>query len=234
VTTRKRRKREAASVNKTPKRGEDPGYKPVRLVARTPNQKEYIRSIYDNEVVFATGPAGTGKTHVAIGKAVEMVRHEFCDRIILTRPLVGVGKDMGFLPGDMLEKVGPYITPCFDELSYYLSQSMIKQWMCMNKIEVVPLSMMRGRTFNSAFVILDEAQNATKTELKTLLTRIGDPCRMVIVGDTCQTDLPSSESGALDEAVDRLNHVEGIHHVQLTDKDIVRNPIIGDIIKYLW
>lgn len=217
-----------------PKKGEDPGFKPVRLTPRTPNQAEVIRAINDSEVVFATGPAGTGKTHLAIGKAVQMIRNEFLGRIIITRPLVGVGKDMGFLPGGMMDKVGPYITPCFDELSYYLSKSMIEMMKNDGRIEVVPLSMMRGRTFNDAFIILDEAQNAVHIEMKNLLTRIGEPSRLVIVGDTDQTDLPAHEQGALQDALDRLSHLEGIEHVELGFGDIVRKKLISDIIQNLW
>lgn len=214
--------------------GDNPGFKPVRLAARTPNQKTYIRSIMSNDVTFCTGPAGTGKTHVAIGLAVQMLKEGHLDRIVVTRPLVSVGKDMGFLPGDIGDKVGPYIQPCFDELNYYLSFSMISQWVKEKKIEIVPLSMMRGRTFNSAFVIIDEAQNATRMELKTALTRIGDPCKMVIAGDLRQSDLPTGEQGAFKEAMDRLYDIDGVEVVNLTETDIVRNRLIGDIINRLW
>lgn len=220
-------------ARRPPRRGEDPGYKPVRLVAKTPNQKILIRAIHKHTVVFGTGPAGTGKTHVAVGMAVQMVRHGLLDRIIISRPLVASGRDLGYLPGDVMEKVGPYVAPCFDELNYYLSLSMIQAWMHERRIEVVPLSMMRGRTFNNAFVILDEAQNATHQELKTLLTRIGDPCRLVCVGDLMQSDLSEGLSG-FKEAIDRLYEVEGICHVALHRDDIVRNSIIGDILEALW
>lgn len=216
------------------KKGVDPGFKPVRLTPRSENQQYYIRSIRENDVTFCTGPAGTGKTHVAIGTAIEMIRHEFLDRIIITRPLVSVGKDMGYLPGDVMDKVGPYVTPCFDELNYYLSLSMIGSWQHEKKIEVVPLSMMRGRTFNSAFVILDEAQNATHAELKTLLTRIGEPSRLVLAGDPNQSDLPLDSRGAFKEAIDRLIDIEGISHIQLFEQDIVRHRLIGEIVRRLW
>jgi phosphate starvation-inducible PhoH-like protein len=166
--------------------------------------------------------------------AVQMIRHEFLDRIIITRPLVSAGKDMGFLPGDIMDKVGPYVTPCFDELNYYLSLSMIKSWQHEERIEVVPLSMMRGRTFNNAFIILDEAQNATHSDIKLLLTRLGEPSRLVLSGDTKQSDLPKSEQGAFREALERLDGVEGINHIQLTDKDIVRHRLIGEIARRLW
>lgn len=220
-------------ARKSLKPGEDPGYKPVRLKARTQNQETYIDAIKYNDIVFCTGPAGTGKTHVAVGMAVEMLRKDYLDRIIITRPLVSVGKDMGYLPGGIMEKVGPYVTPCFDELQFYLSHSMIVQWLNEGKIEIVPLSMMRGRTFNSAFVILDEAQNATRAELKTLLTRIGEPSRMVIAGDPQQSDLPPEIRGGMNEAIDCLYDIDGIRHTPLHKEDIVRSRLIGEIIDRL-
>lgn len=235
MTSRKRRKKENANKKTTgPKPGFDPGFKPVQLKARSLHQHDYIRSIRENDITFCTGPAGTGKTHVAIGMAIQMIRQGFLDRIIITRPLVSVGKDMGFLPGDIMDKVGPYVTPCFDELNYYMSPSMIRQWQYDKRIEVVPLSMMRGRTFNDAFVILDEAQNATKTELKMLLTRLGESSRLVLAGDIRQSDLPHSEQGAFGDARERLCGVSGISDIQLTEQDIVRHRLIGQISRLLW
>jgi phosphate starvation-inducible PhoH-like protein len=232
---RKRKQdREARSVNKTPRRGVDPGYKPNQLTARTENQQAYIYSLRENDITFCTGPAGTGKTHIAVGMGVQMVREGFLERIIITRPLVGVGKDMGWLPGDMMDKVGPYLTPCFDELNYYLSLSMIGQWLHDKVIEVVPLSMMRGRTFNNAFIIIDEGQNASKEELKSLLTRIGEPSRLVLSGDATQSDLPEHQRGGFSEALRRLKHIDGINHVALTEADIVRHHLIGEINRNLW
>ena len=225
----------ARSIEKTSqKKRHDPGFKPVSLAARTPNQRTYIKTMLKSDITFVSGPAGTGKTHVAIGMAVQMVRSGQLDRIIVTRPLVGVGKDMGYLPGNIEDKVGPYIRPCFDELNYYLSLSMIGQWQCERIIEIVPLSMMRGRTLNNAFVILDEAQNATKAEIKTLLTRIGEPSRLVVVGDTDQSDLPNHETGAFNEAIDRLDGMDGFTYIKLGSEDIVRHRLISDIIKRLW
>ncbi len=223
-----------ARLSRPHRPGQDPGFKPVSLQARTENQKLYIKSMNLNDITFVTGPAGTGKTHVAIGKAVQMIREESLDRLIITRPLVSVGKDMGFLPGDIDSKVGPYIQPCFDELNYYLSLAMIGSWQREKKIEIVPLSMMRGRTFNNAFVLLDEAQNATKDEIKTLLTRIGDPSRLVVVGDTKQSDLHPSEEGAFSEATRLLEGMDGFKHISLGTEDIVRHRLIGNIIKRLW
>ena len=222
------------SINKTPRKGVDPGYKPNTLRARTENQQEYIYSVRENDITFCTGPAGTGKTHIAVGMAVQMIREGFLERIIITRPLVGVGKDMGWLPGDMMDKVGPYLTPCFDELNYYLSLSMIGQWLHDKKIEVVPLSMMRGRTFKNAFIMIDECQNATHEELKSLLTRLGEPSRLVLSGDINQSDLQEHQRGAFSEAIRRITHIEGINQVTLTEADIVRHRLIGEIVHNLW
>ncbi len=216
------------------KKGHDPGFKSVSLTARTPNQRTYIKAMIKSDITFVSGPAGTGKTHVAIGMAVQMVRSDQLNRIIVTRPLVGVGKDMGYLPGNIEDKVGPYIQPCFDELNYYLSLSMIGSWQREKVIEIVPLFMMRGRTLNNAFVVLDEAQNATKSEIKTLLTRIGEPSRLVVVGDTEQSDLPVCEAGAFNDAIGRLDGMEGFTHIQLGSEDIVRHRLISNIIQRLW
>lgn len=187
-----------------------------------------------NPITFVKGPAGTGKTHVAVGLAVRGLRNEIFDRIIVTRPLVSVGKDMGYLPGGIEDKVGPYVQPCFDELSYYLSQAMLRQLVLDNTIEIVPLSMMRGRTFNNCFIILDEAQNAVETEIKSLLTRIGEQSRMVLAGDTEQSDLPMGQRGAFQEAWNRLDDLEGIGTVTMSHEDIVRHSLISDIIRRLW
>lgn len=187
-----------------------------------------------NDITYVTGPAGTGKTHVAIGMAVQMIREEFLERLIVTRPLVSVGKSMGYLPGDIGDKVGPYVRPCFDELSYYLSISMIGSWTREKKVEIVPLEMMRGRTLNNAFVVLDEAQNATHDEIKTLMTRIGEPSRLVVVGDPNQSDLPKHERGAFSEALRRLQGMDSFEHVALCEEDIVRHRLIGEIIRRLW
>lgn len=213
---------------------EQDGFKPVKLQPRTPNQTSYIRAMKDNDVTFCTGPPGCGKTHVAIGLAVQMIRAEMLDRLIITRPLVSVGKDMGFLPGGVGEKVGPYVQPCFDELNYYLSLSLINQWHREGKIEIVPLSMMRGRTFNNAFVLLDEAQNATHDEIKTFLTRIGQPVRAVVTGDLQQSDLQQGARGAFEEAMKRLQGMDSISCINLGPEDIVRNGLIAEITRRLW
>ncbi len=205
------------------------GFKPRALVARTDNQKHYIKSIHANDICLCHGPAGTGKTHVACGLAVELLKRGQIERICVARPIVGVGKDMGYLPGTMQEKIGPYLVPLFDELSYYLELTKIKQMLADEVLRIVPLSMMRGRTFNDSFIILDEAQNATLEELKMLLTRIGSGSKMVLSGDLYQSDLPRTQQGAFNSVIDALRPVNGIGIVTLTDADIVRHPLIADI-----
>lgn len=240
MTTRRRQKRKQGRkprekrIHSLPKQGQDPGFKPVSLQPRTYNQGRVLQSMRTNDITFVTGPAGTGKTHLAIGMAVQMIRDGFLERLIVTRPLVSVGKEMGFLPGDITGKVGPFVQPCFDELSYYLSASLIGSWQQQKVVEIVPLSMMRGRTLNNAFVVLDEAQNAERAEIKTLMTRIGEPSRLVVVGDTKQSDLPYDERGAFQEAITRLDGMEGFQHVKLEAVDIVRHRLIREIINRLW
>lgn len=221
-------------ARKQQKKGEDPGFKPRSLEPRNDAQAEVIDSVRTNDITFVFGPAGTGKTHIAVGLAVRGLRFGKYDRIIVTRPLVAAGKDMGYLPGGIEEKVGPYVRPCFDELSYYLSFSMIRQLMTDLVIEIVPLSLMRGRTFANCFIILDEAQNANHVEIKNLLTRIGENSRMVLAGDPYQSDLPRDAQGAFQQAADDLTGLPGIGIVQMTADDIVRHRLIGPILGRLY
>lgn len=216
-------------------RGSSPtsGFKTTRLVAQSANQKEYIKAIKDNDIVFAHGPAGSGKTHVAAASAVKQLRSGDVGRICICRPVVGVGKDIGFLPGTMEDKVGPYLIPLFDEFCMYMERSKLRELLGEGIIEIVPLSMMRGRTFNNSFVILDEAQNATMPELRMLLTRIGIGSTMVLAGDLKQSDLPLSQQGAFKLAVQSLGGIEGIAVIQLDCGDIVRHPLIASIEEYL-
>lgn len=197
---------------------------------RTPNQKDYIRSINEYDITFCHGPAGSGKTHVAAGMAAWMLAKEKIEKIALCRPVVSVGQDIGFLPGTADEKVGPYLAPLFDELGHYFPLATINQMMMSKHIEIVPLSMMRGRTFNNCFVILDEAQNATEDELRMFLTRVGQNCKMVLAGDSSQSDMPGQAYGRVTRA---LSHLDEIGIVYLTHQDIVRNKLITKIITAL-
>lgn len=197
---------------------------------RTPNQKDYIRSINEFEITFCHGPAGSGKTHIAAGMAAWMLAKEKIEKIALCRPVVSVGQDIGFLPGTADEKVGPYLAPLFDELGHYFPLNVINTMMTTKHIEIVPLSMMRGRTFNDCFVILDEAQNATEDELRMFLTRVGRNCKMVLAGDSSQSDQPGQAYHRVTQA---LEHLEEIGIVYLTHADIVRNSLITKIITAL-
>lgn len=221
--SRRRQKRDRAQVP------EFSGFKPTCLTPRNNAQRDYLRAMDHNDIVLCHGPPGSGKTHLAAGKAVKSLRDGKVEKIVICRPVVSVGKDIGYLPGTKDEKIGPYLTPLFDELSYYVEQSKIKAWSEHGTFEIVPLSMMRGRTFNNCFVILDEAQNAVTIEIKTLLTRIGINTTMVLCGDLGQSDLPQREQGAFQRAIDKLSSVRGIAVVNFGLDDIVRHHLIQDI-----
>jgi len=200
-----------------------------KIKAKTPNQKTYIKNIKQNQITFAHGPSGTGKTYIAIGLAAQYLKESKINKIVLCRPLIPTGKDIGYLPGGIDSKMMPYLKPLMEELKKFLPVSVIKEFIYNETIEICPLATMRGRTMDDSFVILDEAQNAGLKELRMLMTRIGENCKMVITGDVLQTDLNRFQSGALSTCIDRLNHIDEISVSTLNEDDIVRNPIIIDI-----
>lgn len=205
------------------------GFKPVKLVGRSDNQVEYIRSIASNDIVLCSGPPGSGKTHIAVGSAVKALRAGSVEKIILTRPVVEVGNSIGYLPGDIEDKVGPYLIPLFDELDYYVEHKHVSKLMAEGRIEICPLSMMRGQTFVNTCVILDEAQNAQRGELRMFLTRIGPESKLVLTGDLLQSDLPERVQGGFRECLDKLEGVDGIDTIRMDKSDIVRHPLICEI-----
>jgi len=194
-------------------------------------QKRYVQAIRDSDIVFGIGPAGTGKTYLAMAMAVAWLVERKVKRIVLCRPAVEAGERLGFLPGDMAEKVNPYLRPLHDALYTMLEFEQAAKLMERGTIEVAPLAFMRGRTLNDSFVILDEAQNTTSEQMKMFLTRIGFGSRAVITGDVTQTDLPSGKVSGLNEAIAILDGVSGIRFCRFTDIDVVRHPIVQEIIK---
>jgi phosphate starvation-inducible PhoH-like protein len=200
------------------------------ITPRTPNQAKYLQAIMDNEMVFGVGPAGTGKTYLAVAMAVAMYLEGKVERLVFCRPAVEAGESLGFLPGDMKDKVDPYLRPIYDAMHDMLPLDIITKKIEMGEIEVAPLAFMRGRTLSNAFVILDEAQNTTCTQMKMLLTRMGESSRMVINGDITQTDLPIGVKSGLRDASEILDGVEGIHFTHFENKDVTRHPLVGRIV----
>lgn len=202
--------------------------KPIR--PKTLGQSKYIHAIRENDIVFAIGPAGTGKTYLAMAMAVAVLKQKKVNRLILCRPAVEAGENLGFLPGDLQEKVDPYLRPLYDALYDILGFEIFKRYMEKGTIEVAPLAYMRGRTLDDAFVILDEAQNSTKEQMKMFITRLGFNSKMVITGDITQVDLPPDKSSGLIYVSNILKDVENIEFVYLSEKDVVRNPLVQKII----
>ncbi len=201
------------------------------IQARTPAQAHYIAELYRQELVFGLGPAGTGKTYIAVAVAVAMMMTGKVDRIVLSRPAVEAGERLGFLPGDMREKVDPYLRPLYDALYDMLPVDEVRRRLDSGDIEVAPLAFMRGRTLANAFVILDEAQNTTPVQMKMLLTRLGERSRMVVTGDLSQIDLPNGQMSGLRDALGKLEGVEGISMVRFSDSDVVRHPLVMRVIR---
>lgn len=198
---------------------------------RTEAQKAYVRSLFANELAFGIGPAGTGKTYLAVAVGVSMFMGGHVDRIILSRPAVEAGEKLGYLPGDMKDKVDPYMQPLYDALNDFLPGKQLAKLLEEKKIEIAPLAFMRGRTLANAFVVLDEAQNATTMQMKMFLTRLGEGSRMVITGDRSQVDLPRGVPSGLADAERLLGHVKGISFNYFTSKDVVRHPLVAAIIE---
>ncbi|MFL5152066.1 MAG: PhoH family protein [Microvirga sp.] len=202
---------------------------PVR--ARNAAQDAYIKALRQNELVFAEGPAGTGKTWLAVGHAVSLLEQGQAERLILSRPAVEAGERLGFLPGDMREKVDPYLRPIYDALFDLMDARIVERAMQSGEIEIAPLAFMRGRTLSNAVVILDEAQNTTSMQMKMFLTRLGENGRMIVTGDPSQTDLPSGQTSGLSEAIRLLAEVEGVGHVAFTKEDVVRHELVARIVE---
>ena len=201
-----------------------------RVMARTPNQHKLVEAIKENDMVFAVGPAGTGKTYTAVAMAVRALKDKRVKKIILTRPAVEAGENLGFLPGDLKEKLDPYLQPLYDALTDMLPYDKVAEYIEKGVIEVAPLAFMRGRTLDKAFVILDEAQNSSIPQMKMFLTRMGRDAKFIITGDESQVDLPNKQKSGLAQALQALNNVDGISTIRLKGVDVMRHRLVRTII----
>ena len=201
------------------------------IQARTPGQRGYLAALRERDMVFALGPAGSGKTYLAVAQGVALLLAGKVERIVLSRPAVEAGERLGFLPGDMKEKIDPYLRPLYDALHDMIPAEQIANRMESGEIEIAPLAFMRGRTLAHCYVILDEAQNTTPMQMRMFLTRLGEGSRMVITGDPSQTDLPNNQKSGLTDAVETLEGVEGVRFVRLTSKDVVRHDLVTRIVE---
>jgi len=199
--------------------------------ARSPGQREYLEALRERDMVFALGPAGSGKTYLAVAWGVSLLLAGKVERIVLSRPAVEAGERLGFLPGDMREKIDPYLRPLYDALHDMLPAELIAKRMEAGDIEIAPLAFMRGRTLSHCYVILDEAQNTTPMQMRMFLTRLGEGSRMIVTGDPSQTDLPGGQKSGLNDAVDTLGRIDGIRFVRLTSKDVVRHDLVTRIVE---
>ena len=202
-----------------------------KIAAKTKGQQNYLDVLRSNEVVFGLGPAGTGKTYMAVARAVEALKKREVERIILSRPAVEAGERLGFLPGDMKEKVDPYLRPLYDALYDMMPADKVDRMLVSGEIEIAPLAFMRGRTLSNAHVIIDEAQNTTPVQMKMVLTRLGQDSYMVITGDLSQTDLPDGQPSGLAEAVRILDNIRGVGIIHLSGEDVVRHPVVARILQ---
>ncbi|MFC0878238.1 PhoH family protein [Saccharicrinis sp. FJH2] len=201
------------------------------IVARTPNQKKFVDAFYHNDLLFAIGPAGSGKTYTAIALAVRALKNKEIRKIILSRPAVEAGERLGFLPGDLKEKIDPYLQPLYDALKDMIPAAKLKEYTENETIQIAPLAYMRGRTLNDAIVILDEAQNTTRNQLKMFLTRMGRNAKFIVTGDVTQIDLPSRQDSGLVQALQILKDIEGIKRITFNAKDIVRHRLVQKIVE---
>ncbi|MAX09802.1 MAG: phosphate starvation-inducible protein PhoH [Candidatus Marinimicrobia bacterium] len=200
------------------------------ILAKTNGQKKYFKAILKNDIVFAVGPAGTGKTYQAVASAVSSLKRKEVSKIVITRPAVEAGERLGFLPGDLKDKVDPYLTPLYDALNHMIPKDKLKLYLSNKTIEIAPLAYMRGRTLHNSFMILDEAQNATQTQMKMFLTRLGVTSKAIITGDITQIDLPPSDKSGLLEATQILGKVKGIEFIKFSSEDVVRHQLVKNII----
>ena len=201
------------------------------IKAKTVNQQKLVLAIKQHDLVFALGPAGTGKTFISVAMAVKALKSKQVRKIIITRPAVEAGENLGFLPGDLKEKIDPYLRPIYDALNDMVPIEKLKYYMERELIEIAPLAYMRGRTLNNAFILLDEAQNTTPMQMKMFLTRMGPESKMIVTGDASQIDLPGNQKSGLKEAIRILTGVKGIEMVELNEKDVVRHKLVRDIIE---
>ena len=200
------------------------------IYAKSDGQKSFLEAFRNNDVIFSIGPAGTGKTYLAVAVAISYLKNQLVKKIVLARPAVEAGESLGFLPGDFKEKIDPYLKPLYDSLEDMLPKELLKKYYDLETIEILPLAYMRGRTLNNAFVILDEAQNSTFTQMKMFLTRLGFNSKAVITGDITQIDLPGKQESGLVSSIKVLSNIKGITFVQLGRGDVVRHPLVKDII----
>jgi phosphate starvation-inducible PhoH-like protein len=207
------------------------GTKGIPIKPKTPNQQKLVTLVKENDLVFALGPAGTGKTYISVAFAVKALKNKQVKKIIITRPAVEAGENLGFLPGDLKEKIDPYLRPIYDALHDMIPFEKLQYYMEREIIEIAPLAYMRGRTLNNAFILLDEAQNTTPMQMKMFLTRMGPDSKMIVTGDTSQVDLPARQTSGLNEAVKLLSHVKGIGFIELTQQDVIRHKLVRDIIE---
>ncbi|MEJ7646559.1 MAG: PhoH family protein [Chryseolinea sp.] len=207
------------------------GTKGTPIKAKTVNQQKLVQAVKDNDLVFAVGPAGTGKTYISVALAVKALKNKQVKKLIITRPAVEAGENLGFLPGDLKEKIDPYLRPIYDALNDMIPHEKFGYYMEREIIEIAPLAYMRGRTLNNAFILLDEAQNTTPMQMKMFLTRMGPESKMIVTGDITQVDLPSRQNSGLKEAIRILKDVKGIGMMELNEKDVVRHRLVKDVLE---